>query len=45
MTSFAFVVIETIVVIIFVENRILLLINDLSDNFVIDEFAVSIINV
>ena len=43
--SFASVVIETIVVVIFIENRILLLINDTLNNFVIDEFVVSIINV
>ena len=44
-TSFAFVVIETILIIIFIENKILLLINDTLNNFIINEFVVSIINV
>ena len=43
--SFAFIVIKTIVVIIFIKNKILLSINDTLNNFVVDEFAVSIINV
>ena len=44
-TSFAFVVIETVVVIIFVKDKILLLINDILNNFIIDEFATSITDV
>ena len=43
--SSAFVVIETVIVIIFVENKTLLLIDDTFNNFVIDEFVASIINV
>ena len=43
--SFAFIVIKTTVIIIFIENKILLLIDDTLNNFVIDEFIASIINV
>ena len=42
---FAFVIIKAVVVIISVKSKILLLINDTSDNFVINKFAASIINV
>ena len=45
MKSSAFIVIETIIIVIFVENRILLLINDILNNLIIDEFAASIIDV
>ena len=44
-TSFVFVVIETIVVVIFVESKILLSIDDTSNNFIIDEFVASITDV
>ena len=44
-TLFASVIIETIVIVIFVESKILLLIDDTLNNFVINKFAVSIINV
>ena len=44
-TSSASVIIKTIVVVIFIEDRILLLINDTLNNFVIDESVASIIDV
>ena len=45
MISFAFIIIEAIIVVIFVENRILLLIDDTLNNFIINEFVTSIIDV
>ena len=44
-TSFAFVIIKIIIIVIFVEDKILLLIDDTLNSFIINEFVVSIIDV